>query len=420
MQDLPNKLKFSTPESFQLVMTGLRYLREYERKAKPDALNLATETLTIGVRKFPHDIAPRFYLGVAKAVSGAKNSGEAVTLLEGLLKDIDKYNNTDLRLAVRYNLACAYAGTYEPEGFKQARNLLGEVLRELPKGKNAAQIALQRQAEILLIWLDIRDVRDEKLAIQKKRKQGAKPEQREIEEFKKKIHAIEKGMERFKIEFDREDIAEHERNDVLADYWNNHGIITWYLAEIQESEKERLENGQKAIDSFQKSLQCKLDWPPPRSNMATVYHDILEDRAKAEEIWLSILDTEPTHAYAKWNLGYLAEEKAEKQKDPSKARPYWEEAVEWYRKAESRSATLRMAKVLLNNLHKTTEAKAVLDELLKKLDPAKSDDSRYRSEAYEIMGQVQERLGKIEEAITAYEKSDQLKAREALDRLKGA
>jgi tetratricopeptide (TPR) repeat protein len=420
MQDLAKKLTFSAPESFQLVMTGLKYLREYERKAQPNTLNRATETLAAGVRKFPRDIAPRFYLGVAKAVSGAKNSGEAITLLEELLKDIENYNNQDLRLAVKYNLASAHAGTYEPEGLRKARDLLDEVLKELPKEKTAPQTVLQRQVEIFLIWLDIRDVREQKLAIQKKRRQGAKLEQREIEELRRKIHAIAQDMEKFRHEFDGEGVAEHERNDVLADYWNNNGIISWYLAEVEESEERRRENGQKAIDSFRKSLQCKLDWPPPRSNMASVYHDILEDRTQAEEIWLSILDTEPSHAYAKLNLGYLAEEKAEEQKDPDKARAYWEEAVDWYRKAESRGAALRMAKVLLKNLQKTAEAKAVLDELLEKLDPGKPDDSRYRSEAYEIMGEVQERLGNVADAIAAYGKSDRPKALEALARLGGA
>ncbi|HEY6252475.1 MAG TPA: hypothetical protein VI685_21175 [Candidatus Angelobacter sp.] len=420
MQDLPKKLKFSAPESFQLVMTGLRYLREYERKAEAGTLNRATEMLATGVRKFPHDIGPRFYLGVAKAVSGAKNSGEAITLLEGLLKDIEKYNNRDLMLTVKYNLACAYAGTYEPEGLRKARQLLGEVLNELPKEKTAAQNVLQRQAEIFLFWLDIRDVREGKLAIQRQRKQEAKPEQREIEDFRKRIYTIEKNMARFKEEFDREGVAEHERNDVLADYWNNHGIITWYLAEVEESEEIRRQNGQKAIGSFQKSLRCKLDWPPPRSNMAMVYHDILKDRAQAAKIWLSILDTEPTHAFAMINLGGLAEEKAKKEKNPNTARVYWKEAVDWYRKAESKSAALSRARVLLNELHETAEARAVLNELLEKLDPANPGNATYCSKACEIMGEIQERLGNVAEAIAAYEKSDRPKAREALARLRGA
>src|SRR5712692_9112187 len=98
MQDLSRKVTFSAPESFQLVMTGVKYLRAYERTAESDSLNRATEALATGVRKFPNDVAPRFYLGVAKAMSGAKKSREAVDLLEDLLKRVDRQNIMELCL----------------------------------------------------------------------------------------------------------------------------------------------------------------------------------------------------------------------------------------------------------------------------------------------------------------------------------
>jgi tetratricopeptide (TPR) repeat protein len=420
MQNLPQKLKFSTPESFQLVMTGLRYLRAYQHKAEPDTLNRATEALATGVRKFPNDIAPRFYLGVTKAVSGAKNSHEAVSLFEDLLKRINEQNTRDLCLAVKYNLASAYAETHEEEGFTRARELLAQVFKETRGATTSSDVALRRQAEILSIWLDIRKVRDPRLAIQNKRKKNAPPDPLEVSKFKEDVNAIRRRLEKFKEEFDREGVPEHERNEVLADYWNNMGIVDWYLAEAEESERERIEYGHQAIKSFQESLQFKLDWPHPRSNIATVYHDILNDPEHAEEVWLSILQTEPTHAWAMLNLGDLAAENAAEQKRPDKARARWEEAVEWYRKSASLAGTLKQADVLLQNLHQPDEARAVLDALLDRLDPAKPDEAKYRSQAYETLGRVQERLGNKSEAIAAYEKSDQPKAREALVRIEGS
>jgi hypothetical protein len=419
MADLPNKMRFSSAESFQLVMTGLKYLRAYERNAAADSLDLATETLTRGVRKFPGDVAPRFYLGVAKTVSGARNSGEAIRIWTRLLADIEEYNSKDLKVSVKYNLACAHAGTYEPTDFTEARRLLGEVLRELPTRKTDVQTALQRQAEILLIWLDIRDIRDTRLKIRDLRQKGTKPERNEFEQFSGKLRAIEGQMEAFKRAFDQDNIGEHERNEILADYWNNHGIISWYRAEIDASENERREHGEKAIESFQQSLDYKLNWPPPRSNMAMVYHDIFKDPQKAEEIWLSILDTEPTHDFAKMNLGDLKMERAEQQTNLKEKHLYWEEAIKWYREAESRSAALRIARVLLNNLGKVAEAKSALDDLLARLDPAIPHNSSYRSEAYELLGEVHERLGKIEEAIAFYKESERPEAKKALDRLTG-
>ena len=421
MQDLSTKITFSAPESFQLVMTGVKYLRAYERTSEWDSLNRATEALATGMRKFPDDIAPRFYLGVAKAVSGAKNSLEAVDLLEDLLKRVDRQHMKELCLVVKYNLASAHAGTYEENGFTRARGLLEQVLKETREG-TLSDIALRRQAEILLIWLDIRAVRKQKLAIQEKRKQKVLLAEDEMAEFTKKVNEIQHSLKEFKKKFDREDVPDHERNEVMADYWNNVGIVEWYLAEVVESEDERKRDAQQAITSFRKSVQCKLNWPPPRSNMAAVYSDILHDSEKAKEIWLSILDTEPTHDYAMLNLGYLAEEdaeKAEKQNDPDKARDSWDEAVKWFRKADSRGATLRLARVLVKNLNKPDEAKTTLDALLENLDVANSDDSKYRSEAYEIMGIVEERLGNRPQAIAAYEKSDRADARDALRRLVG-
>src|SRR5204863_10025647 len=135
----------------------------------------------------------------------------------------------------------------------------------------------------------------QKLAIQEKRKQKVLLAEDEMAEFTKKVNEIQHSLNEFKKKFDREDVPDHERNEVMADYWNNVGIVEWYLAEVVESEDERKREAQQAITSFQKSVQCKLNWPPPRSNMAAVYSDILHDSEKAKEIWLSILDTEPTH-----------------------------------------------------------------------------------------------------------------------------
>lgn len=49
----PTKLTFSNPESFQLVMTGLKYLRAYEQTSDQSSLDRATETLAQGVQMFP-------------------------------------------------------------------------------------------------------------------------------------------------------------------------------------------------------------------------------------------------------------------------------------------------------------------------------------------------------------------------------
>ncbi|MFZ0760011.1 MAG: hypothetical protein WAM69_08690 [Candidatus Sulfotelmatobacter sp.] len=81
--------------------------------------------------------------------------------------------------------------------------------------------------------------------IEKKRKEKTPLGEHELSDFKKEVNEIRKHLERFKEEFDREGVPEHERNEVLADYWNNMGIVEWYLAVAvaEESERERIEYG---------------------------------------------------------------------------------------------------------------------------------------------------------------------------------
>jgi tetratricopeptide (TPR) repeat protein len=411
------QLQFSDPKSFQLVVTGLKYLRDYERNAKPETLSRATDELARGMRMFPKDVAPKFYLGVAKAISGAAGAKEAVSLLS----EVDRLNLEPIRLLVKYNLAAATVETYDENRYGEARELLKEVEREAPANPTESNQALHLQAQVLLIYMDIRRLRPERLKIG-----GMSPQERAqngpaIHTFKADVMEIRSRLEKLGDEFDRQNVAEHERVGILAEFWNNMGILEWYLA-IPEAPGEftRRTQGMKALASFEKSLQYRHGWPPPRSNIAMVYEEILGDDARAKEIWLSILKTEPSHAFAKERLGDLAMKRPETIRDADKQIKAWEEAAAWFRESGGRGATLKLANVLLEKLNRPEEARETLQALLGRLDSADEDAKRKIPEAYFLLGLAEERLGDESAAESAYLKSDLYPAKEALRRLKGA
>jgi tetratricopeptide (TPR) repeat protein len=412
-----NQLQFSAPQSFQLVVTGLRYLRDYERDAKPETLNRATDELARGMRMFPADVAPKFYLGVAKAISGAAGAREAISLLS----EVDQLNLKPIRLLVKYNLAAATIETCDESRYGGARELLELVEREAPDYPTASNRALQLQAQVLLMYMDIRRLRPERLKIGAMSLQERAESAPAIDKFKTDVMDFRSCLEKFGEEFDRENVTEQERAGILADFWNNKGILEWYLA-IAETPGEFTSrtHGMKALACFEKSLQHRHGWPPPRSNIAMVYEEILGDDARAREIWLGILKTEPSHAFAKERLGDLAMKRSETIRDADKQIKAWDEAAKWFRESGGRGATLKLANVLLEKLNSPGEATDTLQTLLGRLDPADEVAKRMLPTVYFRLGVAEERLGDESAAVSAYLKSGLPTATDALRRLKGA
>jgi hypothetical protein len=301
--------KFTDTRSFRLFVEGMKGLRIYERFAKPEGLKTADTKFAECVSEYPRDILPQFYLGITKIFQGYSGADEAIRIFQSISRDVP-----ELRAEAMYNVAQAYIEQYTFESLKAAQEWLVKCIREIGKSKKPEHVRLRLQAEVLLLFYEIR----QRLWVRRNDpRDGLKDEiAHAVPELSNKLDAFFNELQ------NATKLSELARADIMADYWNDRGLLQEFQAWTASDEKEKNELAQTAIQSFDESLKWKLNWISPKSNMARVYMDLLKDYDAAIRCWEEAQQARPDDNYTEYMLGRLFEMK----KDPASAVPHYEKA----------------------------------------------------------------------------------------------
>jgi tetratricopeptide (TPR) repeat protein len=116
----------------------------------------------------------------------------------------------------------------------------------------------------------------------------------------------------FKQDLDNEKhLPDATRSDVLADYYNDQGLLYEFMAWTASDVKNKIVLANKAVGAFKEALQWKLNWIPAKSNLARVYMDLLQDYDLAIRCWQDVELVRPGDDYAEYMLGRLYEKKGD-------------------------------------------------------------------------------------------------------------
>jgi tetratricopeptide (TPR) repeat protein len=291
--------KFTDRESFRLFVEGMKGLLTYEQSAEPEGLRTAETKLAKCVAQYPRDVLPQFYLGVVKVFRGYDGVGDAVRVFESFASG----NVPELRAPAMYNLASAYIENYTPESLDRARYWLNKCIAELGKAASPERLTLRFQAEVVLLFYEIRQQlwvkrKDPRDALKAEIDHVAPDLDRKLNEFLKKLNAATK-------------IPATAREVIMADYWNDRGLLEEFQAWTASDDKTEKELAQTSVRSYERSLELKVNWIPPKSNMARVYEDLLGDFDFAIKCWREVQQTRPGDNYAEYMLGRLFEKRGD-------------------------------------------------------------------------------------------------------------
>lgn len=290
--------KFTDTQSFRLFVEGMKGLSAYERSAEQDSLRTAETKLVKCVKEYPQDVLPQFYLGVVKVFQGYRGVDEAIRVFENIEQNVPV-----LRPAAMYNLAAAYIEQYTLESLDLARNWLKKCIKELGKDESVERASLRLQAEVLLLFYEIR----QRLWVKR-----TDPVDALREELDNTVPELQGKLDEFLVQANAaRRIPDAARTDIMADYWNDRGILEEFQAWTAPNPKEKKKRAETAINSYEESLKWKLNWIPPKSYMARVYMDLLEDYDSAIRCWQEVQQVRPDDNYAEYMLGRLFEKKGD-------------------------------------------------------------------------------------------------------------
>jgi tetratricopeptide (TPR) repeat protein len=241
-------------------------------------------------------VLPQFYLGVAKVFRSYDGAQEAINLFTSIVAR----NIEELRAAAMYNLASAYIEKYADQSFEDAQKWLEKCLQELRRASSPERKALKLQARALLLFCRIR----QELWV----KRCDPPTQLETQ-LEKTAPALEKQLQTLFTDVNEANIPDGAKADVLADYWNNRGLLQEFLAAANTVENRRTGLAKASVEAFRQALVWKVNWIPAKSNMARVYQDLLDDLDSAITCWQEVLQIRPGDNYAEYNLGKLYQNK---------------------------------------------------------------------------------------------------------------
>jgi tetratricopeptide (TPR) repeat protein len=337
------ELKLAAPGSFRLFTEGVQALVSYERTSAADHLKAAVAFLTECVQKYPADLLPRFYLGIAQSLRGYDGLNAAA---ENLGYVINAGSKT-LSLSARYNLAATYVEHHTDADLGRAERLLAGMLEDLDE--KCDDDPLMFQAQVLLLYVQI----DQHLSIPAKKGASFDNLGPRGAEFAERLVGFER-------KFSRSRSSKLEgANETWADYWNDRGVLHDALSRLARHDKARAQqDAQEALLAFRQALELKPNWPPVRANLAVVYSELLGDEtsiARAEQILTDLALDSSEQYYANYKLGAIAER-----------RKRWDEAIDYYRKAGwIPKAALAAARVLKIELDDPTGMSALLDNYAK-------------------------------------------------------
>lgn len=307
---LKSDFKFSDTASFRLFVEGIKGLGVYERSAGAQGLEIAEKKLAECVAEYPRDVLPQFYLGIVKTFQGYRGVDEAIRIFEGIARDVPA-----LRAPAMYNLASAYIEQYSPQSLDAARDWLKKCIAELGKTKKPEQVSLRLQAQVLLLFYEIR----QRLWV--KRTESAKDLAQEIRET---LPQLQGDLDKFLLEADAAArIPDKARQEIMADYWNDRGLLDEFRAWIEPEEKSKQDLARVAIQSYRESLKWKLNWIPPKSNIARVQIELLKEYDSAIQLCQEVLQVRKDDNYVEYLLGQAWECKD----DPQTAISHYEKAT---------------------------------------------------------------------------------------------
>jgi tetratricopeptide (TPR) repeat protein len=298
-------VRFTSTESFQLFAQGLESLQAYESNAAHEKLDGAEIKLQACVSKYPHDVLPRFYLGVVKTLRGYAGLDEAIREFEYVLKS----GIEELVPDAMFNLAVAHIERYTPADFQKASELLEETRREIQTRRASVKYeTLRLQAKILEAFIFIR--------------QSAWVDRKRNPPSSETIRKSEDLLRDFKSDYDKAAILETARPDLLADFENVRGLLAESRAWVPEGETARKQHAAEAVSNYEDALEQKIGWIPAKSNLARVYQEVLGQLEIAEKLLRDVIEVRPDDQYSYYMLGrnYDARD------DESRAIPFYEKA----------------------------------------------------------------------------------------------
>lgn len=301
--------KFTDTRSFRLFVEGMKGLRVYERFAKPEGLKIADTKFAECVSDYPRDILPQFYLGITKIFQGYSGADEAIRIFQSISRDVP-----ELRAEAMYNVAQAYIEQYTFESLKAAQEWLVKCIREMGKSKKPEHVRLRLQAEVLLLFYEIR----QKLWIRRD-----DPRDELKDEITHTVPDLSNQLDALLNELQNADkLSEPARADIMADYWNDRGLLQEFQAWTASDEKGKNELAQTAIQSFAESLKWKLNWIPPKSNLARIHVELLQEYDRGLKYCDEVKQVRPDDNYCEYLRGLAWEGK----KDIATAIAHYEKA----------------------------------------------------------------------------------------------
>jgi TolA-binding protein len=319
--DVSADFKFTDARSFRLFVEGMKGLRAYEHSAEREGLRTAETKLAACVSDYPRDILPQFYLGVVRIFQGYDGANDAIRIFQSISRDVP-----ELRAEAMYNVAQAYIEQYTPASLDAARDWLKRCIAEIGNSKKPEDVRLRLQAEVLLLFYEIRQ------GLWMKRKGPLDTLQNEIKNTAPQLRG---KLDAFLAELNRAKIPDAARADIMADFWNAQGLLEEFQAWTISDSTKKDELARTAIESFALSLKFKLNWIPPKSNMARIYMELLNDYDAAIRCLQEVEQVRPNDNYSEYMLGRLFEKK----NDPLTAISHYEKAP-YISEAKKRLAVL--------------------------------------------------------------------------------
>ncbi len=366
-------LALSCSESFRLFSEGLQALTAYEQSAEKSCLETANQRLELCVNKYPADVLPKFYLGIAKSFLGdMQHLEEAINYF----RSVESINIHTLRLSTKYNMAASYIEKYNDTDMQRAEELLDEVITELSEKKSLRNETLWTRF-LTLLRIQNKPQVDEflfqswalLLYVRIHRDLWEKRQPDNLEGLGSTIEKLGQELDRFWKEFNLADPGHNSGvKGILADYWNAKATFEESLASLYSIEQPEVsrEHAAKAIAEFEKAIRMKPNWPAAKANIARMNWKLLGQVDKAEALFTELINGVEQVEYAYYCRGEISFE----------AKKY-KRAAEDFAKASNKipRAQKKLARTL-QLLNQPIKAREVLERFLENFpDDTEARDS---------------------------------------------
>ena len=315
--ELPPPLRFSNAECLRLFSEGVQQLQRYSVSADSLALNLALERFSKCTQRFPSDILPRFYLGVAKTLTSYDGADEAIDHFRA----VESAGTPSLRLIAAYNRAIALIAKYSGPAFEEAEHILVGVLATVRALRNA------RDDSSELVEADLHSLYCQAVAklqfIRVRQKLWAARETLTVESHEPIATELRGELAKFQEELTETPPAV-AADDIWAYHHNNVGLLDEscaYLYRATDPRKSR-DYAERSLRQYQMALAKKNGWPNAMANLARVEYEFLDKKDEAIAILEQLAQGLQQAQYAHLLLGRAYLDRGDKER----ARQHLEQA----------------------------------------------------------------------------------------------